>query len=110
MKAITLGMLGLLISIWQQSRPPTSANGSISGHVVPEYTGLNVSLWNYTYDDNGERKLVTVKTARTSSEIGKFGEFRLDNVEPGEYYISANPFGLAAPKGQVWTTTYTPAP
>src|SRR5262245_37250407 len=108
MKAVTVGMVVLLISIGQQAQQPTSANGSISGHVVAEYTGLNVSLSRYTYDDNGELKLVNFKTARTSSEIGKFGEFRFENVEPGEYYISANPFGLSAPKGQVWATTYYP--
>jgi hypothetical protein len=108
MKASIVGLVVLLISIGQQARQLTSANGSISGRVVPEYTGLNVSLSRYIYDENGELKLVGFKTARTNSEIGKFGEFRFEDVEPGEYYISANPFGLSAPKGQVWTTTYYP--
>ena len=108
MKAVMVGMAVVLISIGQQAQQPTSASGSIAGRVVPEYTGLNVSLSRYVYDENGELKLVGFKTARTSSEIGKFGEFRFENVEPGEYYISANPFGLSAPKGQVWTTTYYP--
>ena len=108
MKAATIGMAVFLISIGQQAQQPASTNGSISGRVVPEYTGLNVLLSRYIYDGNGELKLDGFKTARTSSEIGKFGEFRFENVEPGEYYISANPFGLSAPKGQVWTTTYYP--
>jgi hypothetical protein len=108
MKAAIIGMVVLLTSIGQQAQQLTSTNGSISGRVVPEYTGLNVSLSRYVYDENGELKLVGFKTARTSSEIGKFGEFRFEDVEPGEYYISANPFGLSAPKGQVWTTTYYP--
>ena len=105
MKAAVLGMAVLLISLAQQTTPAT---GTISGSVVPDYTRLSVSLSRYTYDDNGELTLIGFKTTRTSSEIGKFGEYRFDNVEPGEYYVSANPFGLSAPKGQVWTTTYYP--
>jgi hypothetical protein len=58
MKAITFGVVVLFISIGQQVQQPTSANGSISGHIVPEYTGLNVSLSRYVYDENGELKLV----------------------------------------------------
>jgi hypothetical protein len=108
MKAVAVGLVVVLISIGQQTQQSTSANGSISGH-IGEYTGINVSLSRYTYDDRGELKLVDFKTARTSSEIGKFGEFRFDNLEPGEYYISANPFGLlSAPKGQVFPATYYP--
>src|SRR6516165_7694938 len=108
MKSATVVMVVLLISIGYQAQQLTSRNGSISGRVVPEYTGLNISLSRYVYDENGELKLVAFKTARTSSEVGKFGEFRFEDVEPGEYYLSANPFGLSTPKGQVWTTTYYP--
>jgi hypothetical protein len=108
MKAAAVGMVVLLISIGYQAQQLKSTNGSISGRVVPEYTGLNISLSRYVYDENGELELVGFKTARTSSEVGKFGEFRFEDVEPGEYYVSANPFGLSVPKGQVWTTTYYP--
>jgi hypothetical protein len=88
-------MVVLLTSMAQQQT--TCATGAISGSVVPDYTGLNVSLSPNTYDDNGELTLIGFKTTRTSSEIGKFGEFCFENVEPCEYYISANPFGLSVP-------------
>jgi hypothetical protein len=102
MKAVTLGILLLFIS--QQT---AKTDASISGRVVPEYTGLTVSLLRYTYDDDGAIKLQTFKTARTSIEIGKFGEYRFDDVESGEYYLSANPLGLAAEMGQIMPTTYS---
>src|SRR6516165_5043366 len=103
MKAAALGVLVLFIS-----QQPAKTNASIFGRVLPEYTGLSVSLLRYSYDDDGVIKLQTFKTARTSNEIGKFGEYRFDDVEAGEYYLSANAFGLAAPKGQVMPTTYYP--
>jgi hypothetical protein len=103
MKAAALGILLILIS-----QQPATTNASIFGRVLPEYTGLTVSLLRYSYDDDGGIKLQTFKTARTSNEIGKFGEYRFDDVEAGEYYLSASAFGLAAPKGQVMPTTYYP--
>src|SRR6185295_2980261 len=97
MNPITAGLFFLL----------SLANGSISGKIVPEYTILNVSLARYTYDDNGEIQLLNFKTSRTSSEIGKFGEFRFNDVEPGEYFIYVNTPGLAR-KGETIPLTYYP--
>ena len=53
MKVAILGMLLLVPVVFQ------APHGSISGHVAPEYTGLNVSLSRLTYDDNGVLKLLT---------------------------------------------------
>jgi hypothetical protein len=107
MKSIMIGTLLLVVTITLHGQE-SSAPGSISGRVVPEYTRLGVGLAHYAYDDSGELILVNSATTRTSTEIGKFGEFTFDNVEPGEYYLYANPFGLAAPKGEVLPLTFHP--
>ena len=99
MKSVTVVALLLFVAVVALSQQPPAAKGSISGKLVPEYTGLNVSLARYTHDDNGEIQLVSFKTARSSSEIGKFGEYRFDDVEPGEYYVHATPAGLSGRAG-----------
>ena len=101
MKAIAVGIFLILTAVPPQTPQPTRTTGSVAGRVVPEYTRLRVALARYEYDENGELRLRNVDTVPTSSDIGKFGEYRYTNVEPGEYYVYVNPAGLAAPKGDV---------
>jgi len=107
MKSITVGFLLVVAAVLQAQRSEVPS-GSISGRVVPEYTRLGVGLARYAYDDSGELVLANAAETRTSTEIGRFGEFTFDKVEPGEYYLYANPFGLAAPKGEVLPLTFFP--
>src|SRR5262245_49956460 len=81
MKAITIGKVFLFALTMFQGEPSATKTASISGRVVPEYTGQGVRLARYAYDNDGEMKLINVKVVPTSKEIGKFGEFRFDNVE-----------------------------
>ena len=108
MKAIAVGISLILTAVAPQTPQPTPMTGSVAGRVVPEYTRLRVALARYEYDENGELKLQTVNTVPTSSDIGKFGEYRFTDVEAGEYYVYVNPAGLAAPKGAVLPVTYYP--
>jgi hypothetical protein len=97
----------LICAALQAQQPATS--GSISGRIVPEFTGIPVTLSGYTYDEDGQIKLLNVAQARTSIEIGKFGEYRFDKVQPGEYYLYVNyPTAIAA-KQRTFEPSYYPA-
>jgi len=105
-----VGTVLLLVSIVLHGQQAPVPNSSISGRIVPQFTRVGVGLARYGYDDDGEPKLTNVAVARTSLEIGKFGEYRFENVEPGEYYIYFNPSFLSpsAPKGEAFPTIYYP--
>jgi len=92
----------------QQRERPEQPSSVIMGRIVPEFTSIGVGLARYTYDADGELKLLTFKMARASREIGKFGEFRFENIESGDYYVYADPFGIATSQGEVLPFSFYP--
>jgi Carboxypeptidase regulatory-like domain len=79
----------------------------ITGHVYDEngvpIQGAGVQAQRYGYM-NGERKLQTVGNAQTDDR----GEFRLYDLTPGRYYISAFPGNQAPAKNTSYSPTYYP--
>ena len=62
----------------------------IAGHVFDEdgdpVQSVNVEVWRYTYP-RGRRQLSQVQNGTTND----LGEFRISNLAPGRYYVSATP-------------------
>ena len=60
----------------------------IAGHVFDEdgdpLQSVNVEVWRYTYP-RGRRQLTQVQNGTTND----LGEFRIANLRPGRYYVSA---------------------
>jgi hypothetical protein len=62
----------------------------IAGHVFDRdgdpVQSVNVEVWRYTYP-RGRRQLTQVQNGSTND----LGEFRISNLSPGRYYVSARP-------------------
>src|SRR5699024_9264681 len=67
-----------------------SPQSVIAGHVFDEdgdpVQGVNVEVWRYAYP-GGRRRLAQTQNGSTND----LGEFRIANLSPGRYFISATP-------------------
>ena len=108
---------GLLIttSSGQQIRGVTlrlMPTGSIAGRVYDARSKpvqyAKAQLWRFTYDDNGERSFRQVEGVR-ETEVNERGEFRLENIDPGEYYLRIDPPLLSERMpGESWLPVFHP--
>jgi hypothetical protein len=79
-----------------QVQPP----GVISGRILDENrrprSGIGIQLLRYGYED-GRRLLYPVDSVPSASTTNDLGDYRLFNLEPGEYLVAAMPSRSDAP-------------